>query len=91
MKTMGPTIQPLVSFSLKLNHSALDKKQGAKTQFFPKKYSRKRKMDFILPIIFTVTATDGLCYRVINSSILQELFSSVSKSQKIHHPIKKNH
>ena len=36
-------------------------------------------MDLILPIIFAITAIDGLCYRVTNWSILQEDFSYVSK------------
>ena len=31
-------------------------------------------MDLILPIIFAITPTDGSCYRVISSSIPQELF-----------------
>ena len=35
------------------------------------------KMDLILSIIFAITPADGLCYRVINSSITQEVFSSV--------------
>ena len=59
-----------------MNDSALDKKQDL-TQFFHKKEYRKRKM--ILPIIFTIATVDGSCYRVMNSSILQEFFPSVSK------------
>ena len=39
----------------KLNDSALDKREGDLTQFSPKKDSRKRKMDLILPIIFSIT------------------------------------
>ena len=63
----------------KLNESAPDKKQGDLTQFSPKKDFRKRKMDLISPTIFTRAPNDGLCYRVIDSSILKELFSSPSK------------
>ena len=59
-----------------MNDSALDKKQDL-TQFFQKKEYRKRKM--ILSIIFTIATVDGSCYRVTNSSILQEFFPSVSK------------
>ena len=36
-------------------------------------------MDLILPIIFATTPTDGSCYRVINLSNIQKVFSSVSK------------
>ena len=39
----------------KLNDSALGKREGDLTQFSPKKDSRKRKMDLILPIIFSIT------------------------------------
>ena len=63
----------------KLNESAPDKKQGDLTQFSPKKDFRKRKMDLISPTIFISAPNDGLCYRVIDSSILKELFSSQSK------------
>ena len=48
------------------------------TIFF-KKDSRKKKIDLILPIVFAITPIDGSRYRVIDSSILPELFSSVSK------------
>ena len=37
------------------------------------------KMDLLLPIIFTITPVDGLCYRVVDSSILQEIFLFVPK------------
>ena len=37
------------------------------------------KTNLILPIIFAVTPADGSGYRVIDSSILQESFSSVPK------------
>lgn len=36
-------------------------------------------MDLISPTIFISAPNDGLCYRVIDSSILKELFSSQSK------------
>ena len=36
-------------------------------------------MVLILPIMFAITPTDGSCYRVIDSSILQDFFSSVLK------------
>ena len=35
-------------------------------------------MNLILSIVFSITPIDEWCYRVINSSILQEVFSSVS-------------
>ena len=41
-----------------MNDSALDKKQGDYTPFSPKKVSKKMQMDFILPIIFAITAVD---------------------------------
>ena len=49
-----------------------------RTVFF-KKYFRKRKMDLILPIIFAMTPFYGSCYRVIDTSGLQEFFSSGPK------------
>ena len=59
----------------KLDDSAPGKKQGDQTQFSPKKkHCKIKKMDLILPIIFAITPTDGSCYRVISSSIPQELF-----------------
>ena len=36
-------------------------------------------MDLILPIIFAITPIDGQYYRVIDSSNIQDFFSSVSK------------
>ena len=36
-------------------------------------------MDLIISIIFAFTTIYGSCYRAIDSSILQEFFSSVSK------------
>ena len=36
-------------------------------------------MDLVLPIIFAMTPIDGSCYRVIDTSILLEFFSSDSK------------
>ena len=36
-------------------------------------------MNLISPIIFAITPIDGWCYKVINSSVLQEICSSVSK------------
>ena len=63
----------------KLNDSALDKKQGDQTRFSPKQDSKTLKMDLIYPLIFAITLFEGLLYRVINSSILQELFSSIPK------------
>ena len=62
-----------------LNDEAPDKKQGDQTQFSLKNICRKRKMDLILPIIFAITPTGGSRYRVIDSSNMQEIFSSVSK------------
>ena len=43
-------------------------------------------MDLILPIIFAITSVDGSCYRVIDSSILKEFFSSLSN---FYHALKK--
>ena len=63
----------------KLNNSALNKKHGNQTQFYPKKFSRKRKTDLILFIKFTITIINGSCYRVIDLSTLQEFISSVAK------------
>ena len=62
----------------KLYNSAPNKKPEYQTQFSLKKDSRKRKMDLTLPIIFAITPIDRSCYRVIDSSILQDFFSSVS-------------
>ena len=63
----------------KHNNSTLNKKQENQTQVYRQKYSQKRKMDLILPIIFAITLNDGSWYRVIDSPVLQELFSSVPK------------
>ena len=41
---------------------------------FSKKDSRKKKMCLIMPIIFAFIPLDGSCYRVIDSSILQDFF-----------------
>ena len=60
-----------------MNDSPLDKKQRHCTHFSPKKDFWKMKMDMTLPIIFVITPVDGLCYKVANSSIQQEFFSSV--------------
>ena len=35
-------------------------------------------MDLILPVIFTITPIDRSCYIVINTSILQDFFFSVT-------------
>ena len=59
----------------KLNDSALDKKQGQSIQFYPKRILEKRKMDLIFAITFDIIQIDGLCYRVIHSSILQDFVS----------------
>ena len=56
----------------KMKDSVLNKKQGEYTQFSPKKDSWKMKLELIWPIIFAATPADGSCYRVIDSSILQE-------------------
>ena len=71
-----------------LNDSTLDKKQGEQTECSSKRDSRK-KMDLILSIIFTVMPIDGSCYRVINSSILQEFLFHLS--QNVHHAMKKKY
>ena len=64
-----------------MNVSALNKKQENYTLFSPKKDCRKMKINFILPIIIPITPVRVIdhrsCYSVIDSSILQELFSSV--------------
>ena len=43
-------------------------------QNFFQKNSRNSKIDLILPIIFAITPIDGSCYRVIDSSNIQEFF-----------------
>ena len=54
------------------------KARNKKTKYnFPQKDSRKRKLDLILPIIFGITPVERSCYRVIDSSIPQECFSSI--------------
>ena len=60
--------------AFKLNGPAADKKPKDQTQVSQKGDPRKRKMDLILPIIFIITPIDGLCYRVIDSLILQDFF-----------------
>ena len=45
-------------------------------------------MDLILPIIFAITPIDGSCYRVIDSSNIQESFNL---SQDVYHAMKKTH
>ena len=45
-------------------------------------------MEFILAIIFAITRTDGLRYRVSDSSNIQEFFHP---SQKFYHVMKKKH
>ena len=69
-----------------LNDSGPHKKPKDQTQFSPKKDSRKRKMDLMLPIIFDMIPIDGSYYRVINSSILQDFFHL---SQDFCHTIRK--
>ena len=64
IKVIQGVVFPEIS---KLNDSAPDKKP---------KYSRKRKIGLILSNIFAITPIDGSCYRVFNSSILQDFFSS---------------
>ena len=54
----------------KLNDSVLDKIQGQSSQFYPKRILEKRKMHFIFAVTFDIIQIDGLCYRVIHSSIL---------------------
>ena len=46
---------------------------------FLQKNLKKRKMEFILPIIFAIIPTAGSCYRVIDLLNIPEFFSSVSK------------
>ena len=38
----------------------------------------------MLPIIFAITPIDGWCYRVIDSTNIQKIFSSVSKFLSCH-------
>ena len=47
-----------------------------KQNFLQKKQNKTGKMDLILPIMFAITPIDGSCYRVIDSSNIQEFFSS---------------
>ena len=62
-----------------ISDERLTTRQETKTlyTFFSKKDFWKMKMDMTLPIIFVITPVDGLCYKVANSSIQQEFFSSV--------------
>ena len=61
-----------------LNEAALDKKKKEnKRCFVKKKKIRKRKMDFILPIIFTIAMINGSCSRVIDSSSYSKIVSNV--------------
>ena len=48
------------------------------------------KMDLILPIIFAATPADASCYRVIDSSTLQE-FAFFHLSGNAYHAIPKKH
>ena len=41
-------------------------------------------MYLILPIIFAITPIEGWCYRVIDSTNIQKIFSSVSKFLSCH-------
>ena len=66
IKVIQKVVLPGIS---KLIDSALDKKERNQPQFSPKEDSRKREIDLILPIIFTITTTDGSCYRVIDLSV----------------------
>ena len=51
----------------KLNDSALDKKQGDLTQFFPKKDYRKRKMNLILAIVSHLTTVQTRKRKVLHT------------------------
>ena len=57
-----------------MNEWASKKKRKEQTQFLPKKTLVKKKLVLILPIIFAITRIDGSCYRVIDSSVLQDFF-----------------
>ena len=49
-----------------------NKEQGDQIQFSPEKKALDKNEVIITPI-------DGSCYKIVNSSVLQEIFSSVSK------------
>ena len=46
---------------------------------FSQNRTLEKKMDLIMPITFVITPINEWCYRVIDSSILQEYCSSVLK------------
>ena len=59
-----------------LNEAALDKKKREQTLFCQKKKNiRKKKMDLILPIIFTIALINGSCSRIIDSSSYSKIVS----------------
>ena len=72
---------PRSSFTRNISTEWLRTRQEKRrpNNIFSKKDSRKSKMDLILPIIFAFNPIDGSCYKVMDSSNIQEFFSSVSK------------
>ena len=54
MKVIQEVVSPEVS---KLNHAVMNKKQGDQMQFSLRKKTRKKKIEFIQPII----PVNGLC------------------------------
>ena len=76
-KVIQEVVSPEVS---KLYYTLLNKKQGDQIQFFPEKKLEKRK--WIHHYCQINIPLDGLCYKkgyIIDPSILQKFFSSVSK------------
>ena len=78
IEVIQEVVSPEVS---KLNDRKMNKKRGDQIQFSPeKKTLKKRKWiyhhsspnNIIIPV-------HGLCFKIIDSSILKEIFSSVSK------------
>ena len=55
----------------------MNKKQGDQRQFSGEKRLKKKENGFIT--CQPIWLVDGSCYKVIDSSVLQEVFSSVSK------------
>ena len=69
----------------KLNESIMNKKQEAKMHSTQEKWSlfklppREMKMDSSRLLPNNITSIDGLCYKIMDSLIPQEIFLSVSK------------
>ena len=70
IEVIGGVVLPWIS---KMNDSEPEKKPKEQIQFSPREALLKGKW-FWFCIIFAIPPFDGLCYRVISSSILQDFF-----------------